>query len=76
MEATLAIACGPIVTTWDVSKCNEVTVGSNYIVAEYSVGEGIGVKQCRPHGNSTISDLGLSHNGQGELISTILPTRN
>jgi len=62
MDATLAIACGPIVTTWDISKYNDGTAGSNYIVAKDS--GVVGVRQCRPHGDCAISDLGSSHNGQ------------
>jgi len=47
-SSTLAISCGPIVTTWDFSISNEEN----------------SVKKHRPHGDSTVASMSLSHNGQ------------
>jgi len=64
-NASLAIACGPIVTTWDTSKFNK-NLDTNHKDAKSLVGKEGGVQQSRPHGDNPIASMCLSHNGQGK----------
>jgi hypothetical protein len=61
----LAIACGPIVTTWDIAQ-STTSQHSNLFSAQTLAGTGTGIEQFKPHGNNIVNDLAWNHNGQGE----------
>ena len=77
----LAIACGPLVTTWDINNNSSATASlqspsskshDSMIVVGRSIdggrvaGTGVGVEQFCPHGDCSVVDLAWNHNGQGK----------
>jgi hypothetical protein len=66
----LAIACGPIVTTWDIAK-STTSQHSNFFSAPALAGTGTGIEQFKPHGNNNVNDLAWNHNGQGKMGNVV-----
>eukprot|EP00559_Dactyliosolen_fragilissimus_P002279 CAMPEP_0184859644 /NCGR_PEP_ID=MMETSP0580-20130426/4630_1 /TAXON_ID=1118495 /ORGANISM="Dactyliosolen fragilissimus" /LENGTH=701 /DNA_ID=CAMNT_0027356399 /DNA_START=174 /DNA_END=2279 /DNA_ORIENTATION=+ len=65
--STLAIACGPVVTLWDVnnrSQYQSYLTQSGHIDAASVAGQDLGVEQFQPHGDASVVDLTWNHNSQ------------